>query len=307
MIVPARDAEATLPRTLEALARQDIGVPYEVIVVDDGSSDRTVEVARTAPGPVTVLQQAGLGPGEARNRGVDASSGPALAFCDADVFPTPAWLREGLNALSSVDLVQGHVLPDPSVGLGPFDRSLWITFEVGLYETANLFATRELFDRVGGFEDWLEVEIGKAMAEDILFGWRARRLGADTAFCAEALAHHAVFPRDWREYVAERRRLRYFPAMAAKVPELRRHFFFGRTFLSRRSAAFDAGLAGLATAIALRTPLPLAVAVPYGRLVLRRARAFESWPHVAAADVAADLVGLASMLRGSLRYRSPLL
>ena len=306
MIVPARDAEATLPRTLEALARQDVGGDYEVIVVDDGSTDRTVELARAAPGPVTVLQQDGRGPGAARNRGVAESSGSALAFCDADVFPAPGWLREGLRALGSADLVQGHVLPDPSVELGPFDRSLWITFEVGLYETANLFATRELFDRIGGFEDWLEVEIGKAMAEDVWFGWKARRAGARSAFSAEALAHHAVFPRAWHAYVGERRRLRYFPAMARKMPELRSHFLFARTFLNRRSAALDLGLAGAAASVALRSPLPLAAAIPYGRMVLQRARAFRDPSRVAAADVTADLVGLAAMLRGSLRYRSPL-
>jgi glycosyltransferase involved in cell wall biosynthesis len=308
VIVPARDAEATLPRALEALARQDVDVPYEVIVVDDGSSDRTVELARAAPGPVKVVEQEGRGPGEARNRGVAESSASALAFCDADVFPTPSWLREGLRALGSADVVQGHVLPDPSVERGPFDRTLWITFEVGLYETANLFATREIFDRIGGFEEWLEVEIGKAMAEDVWFGWKARRAGARTTFSAEALAHHAVFPRPWQEYVAERRRLRYFPAMAAKMPELRSHFFFARTFLSKRSAALDAALAGVTVAVLLRSPLPLAAGIPYGRIALQRARSFEDgWPNVAAADVAADLVGLAAMLRGSVRYRSPLL
>jgi glycosyltransferase involved in cell wall biosynthesis len=308
VIVPARDAEATLPRTLDALARQDIDAPYEVIVIDDGSSDRTVERARSAPGPVKVLEQEGRGPGEARNRGVAESSACALAFCDADVFPTPGWLREGLRSLASADVVQGHVLPDPSVELGPFDRTLWITFEVGLYETANLFATREVFDRIGGFEEWLDVEIGKAMAEDVWFGWKARRAGARTAFCAEALAHHAVFPRPWHEYIAERRRLRYFPAMAAKMPELRSHFLFARTFLSKRSAALDAGLAGAAAAMALRSPLPLVAGIPYGRLVLQRARSYDGeWPKVAAADLVADVVGLAAMLRGSLRYRSPVL
>jgi glycosyltransferase involved in cell wall biosynthesis len=308
VIVPARDAEATLPRTLEALALQELDAPYEVIVVDDGSSDRSVELARRAPGPIRVLEQPALGPAAARNLGVAESKGSALAFCDADCFPTPGWLRAGLTALRSADLVQGHVLPDPTAPLGPFDRTLWVTFDGGLYETASLFATRALFDRVGGFEEWLQVELGKAMAEDVWFGWRARRLGARTAFCPDALAHHAVFARGGREYVAERRRLRYFPAMAAKVPELRRHFFFGRVFLNRRSAALDAGVAGAVAAAALRSLLPLLAALPYSWMALRRARSFgPRWPRIAAIDVAADLVGLAAMLRGSLRSRSPLL
>ena len=308
MIIPARNAEETLPRTLRALAAQDIDSPYEVIVVDDGSTDRTAALARDAPGPVTVLEQEASGPAAARNRGVAASRGKALAFCDADCFPTTGWLRAGVAALGSADLVQGYVRPDPDAKLGPFDRTLWIEFEVGLYETANLFVTRAVFERAGGFEEWLKPEIGKAMAEDVWFGWKARRNGARSAFCAEAVAYHAVFPRHWRGYVAERRRLRYFPAMAAKVPELREHFFYRRRFLTRRSATFDLALAGATAAVLLRSRLPLLAAAPYLRTLLRR-----GGPHrlygmkVVAIDLASDAVGLWSLARGSVYYRSLLL
>src|SRR5205814_942389 len=83
-----------------------------------------------------------------------------------------------------------------------------------------LFVRRETLERAGWFDEWLDVEIGISMFEDTWLGWRARRMGARTAFCPDALVHHAVFPRGWRDYVAERRRLRYFPALAAQVPEL---------------------------------------------------------------------------------------
>ena len=144
VIVPARNAQQTLPRTLAALAGQNLDGGLEVIVVDDGSSDDTAAVARRAPGPVTVLEQEPKGPAAARNLGVAISSGAMLAFCDADVFPAAGWLRAGVRALERADIVQGAVLPDPLAKLGPFDRSLWITFEVGLWETANLFVQREL-------------------------------------------------------------------------------------------------------------------------------------------------------------------
>ena len=306
VIVPARDAEETLPRTLAALAEQDLGAnAYEVIVVDDGSTDRTVEVARAAPGQVRVLEQDSQGPAQARNLGVAESLGRTIAFCDADVFPTPSWLRAGMSALSSADLVQGRVLPDPQAELGPFDRTLWVTSAVGLWETANLFVTREAFDRAGGFEEWIKPELGKTLFEDSWFGWRARRTGARASFCEEALAYHAVFARGWREYVDERRRLRYFPAAAAKMPELRQRFFFAHTFLSRRSAALDGALAGTLAALLFRSPVPLLACLPYGRMLLRRAGPLTS--SVAAADLAADVVGLASLARGSVRYRSLLL
>jgi glycosyltransferase involved in cell wall biosynthesis len=297
VIVPARNAEVTLPRTLAALRAQEGAPEFEVIVVDDGSTDATARVAEAGGPPVRVLSQAAAGPAEARNRGVAAASGEVLAFCDADCFPARGWLAAGVRALGHADLVQGQVRPDPAAELGPFDRSLWITYEVGLWETANLFVTRELYDRTGGFEDWLRPVAGKAMAEDVWFGWRAKRAGGRSAFCAEALAHHAVFPRGARDYVMERRRLRHFPEMAAKMPELRDAFLHRRWFLNHRTLALDLALAGTAAALVARTPLPLAAWIPYFRGARRPTR-------VAAVDLAADLVGAWALARGSARARS---
>lgn len=308
VIVPARDASGTLGRALAALAGQELEGEYEVIVVDDGSRDATAEVARAAPGPVTVLRQAATGPAAARNRGVSQASADLLAFCDADVFPTPGWLAAGVAELERAQLVQGKVLPDPQAPLGPFDRTLWITKQVGLFETANLFVTREVFDRAGGFEQWLEPRRGKALAEDVWFGYRALRGGARATFCPDALAHHAVFPRAWPAYVAERTRVEYFPAMARRMPELRLQFLYRRLFLTRRAAQFDLACAGLVLAAARRSRLPLTLTVPYLRELRRHS--MRARPHpprasvVALADLAADVTGLAGSMFGSVRYRA---
>jgi glycosyltransferase involved in cell wall biosynthesis len=303
VIVPARDAAATIARTLAAVAAQQLrDGEFEVIVVDDGSRDDTLALARGAPGPTRVISQTALGPAAARNRGVAAASGRMLAFCDADVFPTAGWLAAGVRALEEADLVQGHVLPDPEVALGPFDRSLWITAQVGLWETANLFVTREVFDAVGGFREWISPRRGKALAEDVWFGYRALRAGARPAFCAAALAHHAVFARAWPAYVAERARRRYFPAMASRMPELRSAFLYRRLFLDARSARFDLAAAGVALALWRSTPLPLLATGPYIRAVRERRPAA-----VRCADVLADVVGFGALVAGSARYRAPVL
>ncbi len=282
-----------------------------MIVVDDGSTDATAELADRAGGPVTVLSGPGGGPAAARNLGAARAAASLLAFCDADVFPAPGWLQAGVDALAAADIVQGRVLPDPHATLGPFDRTLWITSLVGLWEAANLFVRRELFERAGGFEDWLWPPNGKPLGEDVLFGYRVQRLGGRPAFCAQALAHHAVFPRDWREYALERGRLQYFPAIARRVPELRETFMHRRLFLSERSASFDAALAGGVLALAIQSPWPLAASAPYLRRLRTDAgragtRGPRSWA-VAAADLAADAVGLAAMVRGSVRNRTPVL
>jgi glycosyltransferase involved in cell wall biosynthesis len=310
VVIPARDAAATIGRTLHCVLAQEHDEPYEVIVVDDGSTDRTPHIARAAGGTVRVIHAPGEGPAGARNRGAAASSAPVLAFTDADCYPEPGWLRAGLRAIARAELVQGKVIPDPRAPRGPFDRTISVGREHGLYETANLFVRRPAFDAVGGFEDWLPVRIGKPLAEDVWLGWRVRRAGMRTAFAEDALVHHAVFPRGAREMIAEQLRVAYFPAMVRKVPELRETFLTQRVFLTPRSAAFDfalAGgvLAGLAAAAGASPGLAAAVrAAPWASATLRDALRWGRWaPWAALAYATRDAVGCAALAWGSLRSR----
>nr|MDQ3936189.1 glycosyltransferase [Actinomycetota bacterium] len=230
-----------------------------------------------------------------------------LAFTDSDCYPSPGWLRAALACLERADLVVGVVRPEHGVPMRPFDRSLWVERETGLYETANVTLRRELFERLGGFEAWIH-DRGRPLSEDVWLGWRARRAGARTAFCPDALVEHAVFSRGAAAYLQEHWRRRHFPAMVERIPELREQFLHARWFLTPRSAAFDAALAGLAAARLLRSPVPLAAAVPYARHVARRARPFRKRaPLVAAIDLAADAVSLAALVQASLRRRTMVL
>jgi len=81
------------------------------------------------------------------------------------------------------------------------------------------------------------------------------------------------------------------------VPELRREMLYERFFLSDRTARFDAAVLGLILAAAARRPVLAAVAIPY-------ARRLASDPGGPFAGVAADAVGLAALMVGSVRYRS---
>ena len=315
VIVPAHDAAQTLARALDALAAQAPDGRHEVIVVDDASTDGTGALAEAHPtAPRVVRRERPGGPGAARNDGAAAARAPVLAFLDADCFPTPGWLAAGLRSLASADLVQGAVLPLQGTPMGPWDRSLAVTRDWGLFETANLFMARNLFERIGGFEPVVTAAeaghrpMGGAVSfgEDVWLGWRARRAGARTAFCSDALAYHAIFPGTARAHVAERARERYFPPLARAIPELRREFLYRRVFLSPRAATFDAAVVAAALAAARRSPAPLLAALPYARALGREARRWgrRRAPMVAAVEAAGDAVGLVARVRGSIAARS---
>lgn len=309
VIVPAAAAQATLGRTLAALADQEIDRPFEVIVVNAGAGEETAAIAAAAAVEVQVVQAGPAGPAEARNRGVEQATADLLAFTDADCFPRQDWLAAGLRALEGADLVQGSVGPDPQARRGPFDRWVGVGGERGLYETANLFVRRRAFERAGGFVEWLKPAIGAPhMAEDVLFGWTVRRSGAGSTFCAQARVDHAVISRGPAGFVSERRRLRYFADIVQAAPELRRTALFAHAFLTPRSAAFDLALAGLVLAMSRRSRPAVASALPYALTVYRDSRPWgRRAPEVALVSAVADAVGCYSLLLGSVRRRTPVL
>src|SRR5512133_2543872 len=97
VIIPAYNNAGLLPACLGALQTQAglaFGVDYEVILVDDGSQDATVEVGRKFG--ARVISQPNAGPAAARNTGVRASCAPIVAFTDADCVPEPEWLQQML-------------------------------------------------------------------------------------------------------------------------------------------------------------------------------------------------------------------
>jgi cellulose synthase/poly-beta-1,6-N-acetylglucosamine synthase-like glycosyltransferase len=93
VIVPAFNAATTIDLCLDALAHQTVSADlYEVLVVDDGSSDDTRARAEAHPG-VRLLRQAHAGKSSARNRGAQAARGEVLLFTDADCEPLPDWIE----------------------------------------------------------------------------------------------------------------------------------------------------------------------------------------------------------------------
>ncbi len=92
VVVPACNAEGMIGECVAALRGQDFDRPYEIIVVDDGSTDRTAAEAERAGARVITIPNSR--PAAARNVGIRAAAGEIVCVTDADCVPRPDWLRQ---------------------------------------------------------------------------------------------------------------------------------------------------------------------------------------------------------------------
>lgn len=112
VVIPARDAAATLEQQLVALDRQLGDVQFEVVLVDNGSSDDTAEIARQFPATrftLRVVDEPRAGINYSRNAGIRAAADGAVLLCDADDEAEPSWVQAMVDALEPGHWVAGVV------------------------------------------------------------------------------------------------------------------------------------------------------------------------------------------------------
>ena len=103
LIIPVLNGERTIRECLVSLLKMDYPVERrEILVVDNGSTDRTADIVKSFP--VRYLREERRGVSSARNRGIEASKGEILAFTDADCVVTTGWLRELVQGFDSEDV-----------------------------------------------------------------------------------------------------------------------------------------------------------------------------------------------------------
>jgi len=157
-IVPAYDEEVLLGATLASLlgAARALGEPFELIVVNDASTDTTARIARTHGARVLDVDLHKIG--AVRNAGARVASGELLVFVDADTLVAEPTLRQMLDAIRKRAIGGGARvrldLHRVSWWTGALAKaSCWALFRLGFAGGCFVFARRDAFDAIGGFDE----------------------------------------------------------------------------------------------------------------------------------------------------------
>lgn len=212
VIVPVWNGAATLGLCLSALAEQTVGADrFEVIVVDDGSSDDSATVA--AEWGAQVLYQDRAGAGAARNHGVRQAKSDLLLFTDADCEPQSDWMAKMLAPLTDPDVtgVKGIYRTRQRSWVARFAQAeyeekydrLAKTAQIDFVDTYAAAYRRDSFVKAGGFDPVFILD------EDQELSFRLAKAGHRLVFAPDAVVYH-LHPATVQAYAWRKARLGYW-------------------------------------------------------------------------------------------------
>ena len=316
VVVPTHNRADRLAGVVRALRDQTLVEPYELLIVDDASTDGTwEELGRLAAEydfvrPLRV--DVNRGPATARNQGWRSARSPYVAFTDDDCLPEPRWLEGLLAALRNADVVQGRTIPNPDhrERWGPFSHTITMPYEMGYYETCNMAYRRDTLEQVGGFDEGFRFPWG----EDMDLAWRAKYSGATSTFAEDAVVRHEISDSDWRRYMRSLRRKEGMVLAFEKHPELRWTLNDGHFFQPQHVAALGAVAGGIVALTNPTKPARLAIALATGAWYAHKCRYSRmkpsrklGWFGVVPRAFIADLYELWVLGQASARYRTTVL
>lgn len=203
VVVPVYNGATVIESCLDSLARQTVALDaYEIIVVDDGSTDRTAQTtaswAKAHPEvALRLVRQAHAGPAAARNVGARAAEAPLLLFTDADCRAIPGWIEallRGFDAPERPAGLMGTYLSDQTALAARFAqvefedryRRMVRTQSIDVVATYSAAFRRDVFLAEGGFDP----SFPKANNEDVEFSYRLSEAGHRMHFVPEAQVYH---------------------------------------------------------------------------------------------------------------------
>jgi glycosyltransferase involved in cell wall biosynthesis len=196
IVIPAKNVAETLRVQLDALAQQSWDRAWEVLVVDNGSTDETPAIVREYAARDTrfrlVLAHDGSGVGYVRNRGIEAARAPAIAICDGDDIVGPRWVAAMGDALAGHDVVTGPMDVDTlnpewlaaTRGRFPPDGPRIFLGFFPIAPGGNVGMRKDAWQRVGGYDEAF------SGPEDADFSLRLWLAGIDVAWAPDAVLQY---------------------------------------------------------------------------------------------------------------------
>jgi glycosyltransferase involved in cell wall biosynthesis len=308
VVIPTRNRAGRLAAALASLRAQTLPADeLEVVVVDDGSDDGTAELLtaeaeRDGFRLRAMHNGAPVGPAEARNAGWRAASAPLVAFLDDDCEAGAGWAEAGLAAWGGEPMrfVQGQTVPmrDEVDLIGPFSYTIDLREPHPAFPTCNMFYSRELLERVGGFDSIAFPTQG----EDTDLAWRAQETGAEPVWAPGAEAEHAVVRLRPVEFLRRAWSWGNAAGLCARHPGFARRRLVYRVFWN--PSHYELVRLVLALVLPRRLlllPLQAWLARPYLTWRLGHPRTGRWAPWLLPWFLLVDTVEMAGVLRGSLR------
>jgi glycosyltransferase involved in cell wall biosynthesis len=208
VVIPALNAEQHIALCLASLTTQNCPTStFEVIVVDNGSTDATVSIASSFKSTlnIRVLEKKMGYVSEVRNYGVKNARGRILAFLDSDCVAPPNWLSDATRLLqdTGAGIVGSHyrIPPQSSWSALVWDRYLFAdkSGRIAFVPTGNLLISRSLFDSLGGLDETIQTN------EDVELCRRVRSLGFSVHAYPQIAVVHFGTPQTLRAFYKKER------------------------------------------------------------------------------------------------------
>ncbi|MBS0639451.1 MAG: glycosyltransferase [Acetobacteraceae bacterium] len=185
VLIPAYNAATHLARSVDSVLAQT-HQPLEILVIDDGSRDRTAEVAGSFGPPVRLIRKENGGPASARNRGAREAKGEWLALLDADDWWFPDKLRLQLACATDPDVGMIHCLPDHRDEVVPALLGFNDLWERNWIINSAVLLRKAAFDELGGFNEAKEL----ISVEDYNLWMRLAASSWRIVTCPKVLVHY---------------------------------------------------------------------------------------------------------------------
>ncbi len=213
VIIPVYNSEKTIKKTLEALLNQNFDEGYEIIIVDDGSSDKTVEIckkiAKKSKIPIRIFENEHHGPAWQRNFGAKKARGEIIVFTDSDCIPDKNWLKEmvkpfkdgivGVQGTYRTANIDSWVARFEGYEIEKRHEKMKKEENIDFIGTFSAAYRRDIFLKFGGFD----ISFPIASGEDPELSYRIHKAGYRMVLNPNAFVYH-YHPDTIKKYLRQK-------------------------------------------------------------------------------------------------------